>query len=285
MPFADDDEFRQIARSIEDKAPGWFVVWGLYTRQFVAFPLFDAPRERSSRRITRMRLLTVCAMRSAGWADHRRKEALVLMTLDRVPENPVSECAGGTAMRMVAERLTANGVAIRMPDYADSRRLNIVNARRARSEIIAEDCGYVVWDYWPWSGAHSDPADITSLVLRVLGADHYATTRNISAQPALKLKGIVGRDLAARGLRVSLEVFEDLVAFDVVAEISVTNPARPERGRVCITDEGSVMWEYHHESTRETLMDVVDTITPVLTNGIGGCRTHAARGCGENDSR
>jgi|SRR5450755_4719167 hypothetical protein len=44
MPSADDDEFREMARGIEEKSPHWLVVWGTYTRQFVAFPLFDAPR-------------------------------------------------------------------------------------------------------------------------------------------------------------------------------------------------------------------------------------------------
>jgi hypothetical protein len=38
------DEFREIARTIEERLPDWIVVWGVYTRQFVAFPLFDAPR-------------------------------------------------------------------------------------------------------------------------------------------------------------------------------------------------------------------------------------------------
>jgi hypothetical protein len=43
MPSADEDEFREMARNIEEKSPHWLVVWGTYTRQFVAFPLFDAP--------------------------------------------------------------------------------------------------------------------------------------------------------------------------------------------------------------------------------------------------
>lgn len=43
MDSADDDEFREIARQVQDKSPGWMVLWGVYTRQFVAFPLFAAP--------------------------------------------------------------------------------------------------------------------------------------------------------------------------------------------------------------------------------------------------
>jgi hypothetical protein len=44
MSSADDDEFREIARGIEEKVPEWIVVWGVYTRQFVAFPLWREPR-------------------------------------------------------------------------------------------------------------------------------------------------------------------------------------------------------------------------------------------------
>jgi hypothetical protein len=42
MPSADEDEFREMARNIDEKSPRWLVVWGTYTRH--AFPLFDAPR-------------------------------------------------------------------------------------------------------------------------------------------------------------------------------------------------------------------------------------------------
>jgi hypothetical protein len=180
------------------------------------------------------------------------------------------ECEDGAAMRMVAEMLTTSGVDIRMPKYADGRRLNIVNAQRARSEITVEE-GYVLWDYWPWSGPHTDPADITGLVVHLVGAGQQRTVAPVGSQWHLKLKSIVGRDLDARGLHVALEVFEDFVAYDVAADISVTNPGRPERGRVCVSDEGSVMWEYRYDMSTETRA-VVDTITPVLTNGIGGCR-------------
>jgi len=43
MVPADEAGFREIARQIQDKSPGWMVLWGVYTRQFIAFPLFDAP--------------------------------------------------------------------------------------------------------------------------------------------------------------------------------------------------------------------------------------------------
>jgi hypothetical protein len=43
MPSADEQECRETATRIDRDFPGWMVLWGVYTRQFVAFPLFDAP--------------------------------------------------------------------------------------------------------------------------------------------------------------------------------------------------------------------------------------------------
>jgi hypothetical protein len=42
-PF-DDDECRELAQEIERERPGWLVVWGVYSKCFVAFPLFPVQR-------------------------------------------------------------------------------------------------------------------------------------------------------------------------------------------------------------------------------------------------
>jgi hypothetical protein len=38
-----EDECRTVAERINHARPGWLVLWGQYTREFVAFPLFDTP--------------------------------------------------------------------------------------------------------------------------------------------------------------------------------------------------------------------------------------------------
>jgi hypothetical protein len=43
MSFGDEHEGRETAREIEAQRPGWMVVWGTYTKEYVAFPLFHAP--------------------------------------------------------------------------------------------------------------------------------------------------------------------------------------------------------------------------------------------------
>ena len=39
-----DDEGWGIAENIQKQRPGWMVVFGVYSRQFVAFPLFAVSR-------------------------------------------------------------------------------------------------------------------------------------------------------------------------------------------------------------------------------------------------
>jgi hypothetical protein len=38
-----DDEMLHAARQLESENPLWIVIFGVYTRQFVAFPRFSAP--------------------------------------------------------------------------------------------------------------------------------------------------------------------------------------------------------------------------------------------------
>jgi hypothetical protein len=40
---ADDDAAREIAEQMEREHPGWIVVFGSYSREFVCFPRFQAP--------------------------------------------------------------------------------------------------------------------------------------------------------------------------------------------------------------------------------------------------
>jgi hypothetical protein len=43
MSFGGEHEGHETAREIESQRPGWMVVWGIYTKEYVAFPLFHAP--------------------------------------------------------------------------------------------------------------------------------------------------------------------------------------------------------------------------------------------------
>ena len=43
MSGIDDDESRAIAERIEQENPGWIVIFGVFTKQFVCIPRFPAP--------------------------------------------------------------------------------------------------------------------------------------------------------------------------------------------------------------------------------------------------
>jgi hypothetical protein len=43
MSPEDDEANRETARQIEVQRPGWMVLWGAYSKEYVAFPLFAAP--------------------------------------------------------------------------------------------------------------------------------------------------------------------------------------------------------------------------------------------------
>jgi hypothetical protein len=43
MSPEETEAYRETARQIELQRPGWMVLWGVYSKQYVAFPLFAAP--------------------------------------------------------------------------------------------------------------------------------------------------------------------------------------------------------------------------------------------------
>jgi len=149
------------------------------------------------------------------------------------------------AMHVVAAKLASHGFDFHGPDWEEGRRLTVTNLRDTTCEITVEDHGLVVWEYWPEAGNNADPEKITSLVMRLLSDDGVdpAGRRLERTTPTSCLKGLVGCELKGRGLAVCLDVYEDHVAYEVAAEIVVTNPVRPERGQVRVTDDGALMWE------------------------------------------
>ncbi|MGH7869693.1 MAG: hypothetical protein ACREP9_19215 [Candidatus Dormibacteraceae bacterium] len=43
-PTDTDEQSYETAQKIEQAHPHWMVVWGLYSREYWAFPLLDVPR-------------------------------------------------------------------------------------------------------------------------------------------------------------------------------------------------------------------------------------------------
>jgi hypothetical protein len=189
-----------------------------------------------------------------------------------------NHCAGaapadsepGAAMRAVARKLTAHGFAVPEPEEPESRRLMVTNLPGTTCDVRVDDDGGVTWEYWRRVSKGADPDRLAGLVEWLLAPERSARPRRTAGRVVTAgLWGIVGRALKARGLQVDLAVCADDHELEVVADIVVTNPAHPERGRVLVGDEAGLTWEsdYYTPAPQDPLT-IADVIITVLDEDI-----------------
>jgi hypothetical protein len=200
---------------------------------------------------------------------------------DVMPEGKAADLAGqpiavgdgrGQAMRAVKNRLAAYGFDVDGPESEAGRCLTITGLSRTTCDITVEDNGLVTWEYLP--GGSADPDMVAGRVVHLLTGRPPLPLRrrDPGPEPRTGLKGLVGRRLVARGMAVRLEIFEDQVSFEVSAEISVTNPRCPERGRVHVADDGALMWECDSGEHGVDAGAMVGVIAAIVSADIGqGC--------------
>ncbi|HCU95938.1 MAG TPA: hypothetical protein DHU96_25755 [Actinobacteria bacterium] len=176
-------------------------------------------------------------------------------------------------MDVVAETLTAHGFDVLGPDWEDSRLLRVRGLRDTTCEITVEDSGFATWEYRPGAGDGIDPDKITGRVMRLLtDAGWERPCWQGRAGPGAGLKGLVGCRLKAMGLGVCLDVYEDHDTYEVVAGIIVTNPGRPERGQVRVSDDGALMWQCGYEEDPSDTATIANMMVTILTGDItDGC--------------
>lgn len=151
------------------------------------------------------------------------------------------------ALHTLADGLTSQGFDIAGQAWEQSHQLAITNVRGALCQVSLRDDGHLTWEYRLCHGTYADPAHLTGIVLRLLGAD---IRQPAPRYPGLTLKGVVGRALAACGMTVRLVILQhDDITYDLYAEVEATNPTRLGRGRVRITDHATLRWECPHPAT------------------------------------
>jgi hypothetical protein len=193
------------------------------------------------------------------------------VTADQSARGSTATDTDRLAMYAVATKLHDFGFGIRLPKDRQSRHLVILNARHACSEITVSDSGSVIWDYWPWSGAATDPADLAEVALSLLGPADTHARPVVSDGPTLKSR--VGLALRGLGLNVTMVVYEDHDALDLAAEVVVTNPAVPFCGLVRVADDAHISWQCEIGGPAlECALAVTDTIVPLLIHGAGYMR-------------
>jgi hypothetical protein len=191
-------------------------------------------------------------------------------------------------VRAVAEGLTAHGFIVDGSAWEEDRCLTVAGLRGTTCDITVENSGFVTWEYL--SAGSADPDRVAGRVVHLLTGRPPLPCRRRDSRPEPRtgLKGLVGRRLAARGLAVSLEVYEDQVSYEVSAEISVTNPGCPERGRVHVADNGALLWECDSEEHGIDTGAIVGVIAAIVTGDIAqGCveRARTAPPAGGSENR
>jgi len=150
-------------------------------------------------------------------------------------------------MGLVAARLAAAGFEVRQENGDGGSQLDI-GCAGAHCVAWAGDSGHAEWEWHPANASGIDPGQLADLATVLLVGTGSDLTRQGDGygRPGITFKGIVATVLAARGLSVSLGVYEDERSYDVTAEVVVANPASAGAGTVYVTDAGILTWAYDY---------------------------------------
>jgi hypothetical protein len=169
------------------------------------------------------------------------------------------------SMPAVAERLSRHGLDVRFPQRAESCTLNVISAGNIRCDVIVDDEAGAAGEcnIAPTKGI--TPARISPLVACMLGIEYTDPGRYAALRRGVPLAGAVARDMVARGLHAAMDVIEDHESYQVFADVIISNPARPGRGKVHIGDDGWVYWECDRDEFPGGTDGFADTIARFLT--------------------
>ena len=134
----------------------------------------------------------------------------------------------GDSIRTMTERLTRHGLTVRTTGYDDSRLLKVTGTGKAACDVmVADDC-YFTCEYIARRSRKTSAADMA----RMLGAGCASPQQYVHPHRGVTPAGAVGREMKARVMAVTMNVFEDETIYSVFADIVITNPAKPGRGKI-----------------------------------------------------
>jgi hypothetical protein len=171
----------------------------------------------------------------------------------------------GTSMNAFAERLASHGLKVTFPDRPESHRLKISATNGVRCEVIVDDDG-AACECSVTPARNTTPARIAPLVAQMLGAGYTDPERYAVLHRGVPLAGAVACEMTTRGLCAKMDVIEDHKSFQVFADVIISNPASPERGKVHIGDDGWIYWECYGGEIPGGTGAIADTIAGFLTH-------------------
>jgi hypothetical protein len=146
---------------------------------------------------------------------------------------------GGLA-GLTAASLTAAGVRVTGPD-ADGRL--VIACRAVRCELTVSDSADAELFWTPFAAEAADPHRVADLAAALLSGQAGGRHPDTVSGGDITFKGIVGMDLRAAGFTVELNAYPDDYHYDVIADITVTDPRAGNSGAVYVTDDGGLTWQ------------------------------------------
>lgn len=171
------------------------------------------------------------------------------------------------AMHAVADGLTDQGLDILGQEWEEAFRLKATNAWGALCEATIGPGQLFRWEYRSADGCWTDPVQIAAMAMILLGADNAteACGEPSRGYPGQTFKSAVGLTARAHGMHAKLaHVTRDDELLEIGAEVEITHPARPGRGRVLASDT-AICWEctFAGPGTGDTGLDAAEIVETV----------------------
>jgi hypothetical protein len=157
------------------------------------------------------------------------------------PARPSAAREGGLA-RLTAASLTAAGLQVTGPTDAGECRL-VIASRAAQCELTVSDSADAELFWTPYAAEAADPHRVADLAAALLSGQAGTRHPDTGASGDITFKGIVGMDLRAGGFTVELNAYTDDYYYDVIADITVTDPRAGNSGAVFVSDDGGLTWQ------------------------------------------
>jgi hypothetical protein len=147
----------------------------------------------------------------------------------------------------VTDGLNARDFDVLDPASEGSHYLYVTNARDAFSEIIIRRGVGISWEHRPFHGGGLGAVLIAGMTLDILAASNaQALDESEQSRPGRALSMAVGGVLTRYGMHVRRAPIGEVGVLTLTARraaIIVANPARSDRGRVRVSDNGTIRWE------------------------------------------
>jgi hypothetical protein len=178
------------------------------------------------------------------------------------------------AIEAVGDGLNAQGLDVRTFASDNCRHLKVDNVRSTVADLFIYPKGTVNWDYHSFDGTTHDPSRVTTITLAILADPGTPDSATVVRYPQMSFLGSVGRATIERGLSATFSSRDpDNARFKIHDEVAITNPARPRRGTVQVTNDGALWWTCQlrsqpHSQDGLDLVEITNSIARALINSL-----------------